>query len=480
MSEKSSKIDATLRKLAENTATGIGEAPGEMDDVEFLSGSDLAGDPNCPFCHGLGYLRRDLPIGHPDFGRVQICSCRQGQVAQQIHERLFAISNLANLQHLIFENFQARGRVGLGPWQADSLERAFNQAQQFAQKAEGWLLLQGGFGCGKTHLAAAIANFTVSLGVPTLFITVPDLLDALRFTYDDPESTFEERFEEIRTAPLLIMDDFGTQNATSWAQEKLFQILNYRYINHLPLVVTTNLLLEQIEGRIRSRLEDPELVTRVFIQAPDYRRPTDDTTHSDLSSLAMHHDQTFSNWDDRQAENLSTDERRSLDNALKIAINYARSPQGWLVFCGPYACGKTHLAAAIANSRADLGQPPMLISVSDLLDHLRATFSASSPVSLDRRFEEIRNAPLLILDALGEQSPTAWANEKLFQLIDYRHINKLPTVFTTAKYPEELDERVYSRIMDSRLCTICSIKAPGYRGGAQTKPAIHRKRKQSG
>ena len=446
-----------------------------MSEVEYLSPTDLAGDINCPYCHGLGYLRRDLPIGHPDFGRLQICSCRHGQVSQQIHQRLFSISNLDNLRHLTFENFQPRGRVGLGPWQADSLERAYNQSQQFSQKADGWLLLQGGFGCGKTHLAAAIANFTVSLGVPTLFITVPDLLDALRYTYDNPESTFEQRFEEIRTAPLLIMDDFGTQNATAWAQEKLFQILNYRYINRLPLVVTTNLLLDQIEGRIRSRLEDPELVTRVFIQAPDYRRPTDDTTHSDLSSLAMHHEQTFSSWDDRQSENISTEFRASLGSALKIATNYAREPRGWLVFTGTYACGKTHLAAAIANSRADIGQPPLFISVSDLLDHLRATFSTNSSVSLDRRFEEIRSAPLLILDALGEQSPTPWANEKLFQLVDYRHINKLPTVITTAKYLNEIDERIYSRIMDSRLCTICSIKAPGYTGG-QTRATRRQKR----
>jgi len=443
--------------------------------VDFSYQTDLAGDPNCPICHGLGYVRRDLPINHPDFGKLQICICRQGQVSQQIHQRLFAISNLENLRHMTFENFQPRGRVGVGPWQADSLERAYNHAHQFAQTANGWLLLQGGYGCGKTHLAAAIANFTVSLGMPTLFITVPDLLDSLRFAYDNPESTFEQRFEEIRSAPLLIMDDFGTQNATSWAQEKLFQIINYRYINHLPLVVTTNLLLEQIEGRIRSRLEDPELVTRVYIQSPDYRRPTDDSGHSDLSSLAMHHEQTFGNWDDRQSENLSPEDRRSLEKAIKAATGYARSPQGWLVFTGPYACGKTHLAAAIANARADIGQPPLLISVSNLLDHLRATFSPNSPVSLDRRFEELRSAPLLILDALGEQSPTPWANEKLFQLIDYRHLNKLPTVITTAKYLEELDPRLLSRIQDARLCTICAITAPGYRGTPE-KPTTHRGR----
>ena len=80
--------------------------------------------------------------------------------------------------------------------------------------------------------------------MPTLFITVPDLLDSLRFAYQSTEATFEQRFEQIRQAPLLVLDDFGTQNATAWAQEKLFQIINYRYINRLPLVITTNLALD--------------------------------------------------------------------------------------------------------------------------------------------------------------------------------------------------------------------------------------------
>ena len=55
--------------------------------------------------------------------------------------------------------------------------------------------------------------------------------------------------------------------------KKLFQILNYRYINRLPLVVTTNLLLEEIEERIRSRLEDPDLVTRVICALPIIANP---------------------------------------------------------------------------------------------------------------------------------------------------------------------------------------------------------------
>ncbi len=477
MTKKAGKLDETLKKLVEDTATGKSEPSEEISEVEFTYTTDLIGDPNCPYCHGLGYLRRDLPVGHPDFGRLQICSCRQGQVTRQIHQRLFSISNLDNLQHLTFENFQSRGRLGLGPWQADSLEQAYNHAQLFAQKVDGWLLLQGKYGCGKTHLAAAIANFTVGMGVPTLFITVPDLLDTLRFSYDNPESTFEERFEEIRNAPLLIMDDFGTQNATAWAQEKLFQIINYRYINRLPLVVTTNLLLDQIEGRVRSRLEDPDLVNRVFIDAPDYRRAADEFTDSGLSSLSIHRFQTFSNWDDRRVENLSSEDRLSLEKALRTAIDYAHDPQGWLVFIGTYSCGKTHLAAAIANFRSDTNKPPLFISVSDLLDELRAAINSTSTISFNRTFQEIRNAPLLILDALGGHSLSPWADEKVFQLVDYRHINKLPTVFTTAKLVNQIDQHIRSRIQDNRLCTICVITAPSYRGVSPKKTRTRGKSK---
>ena len=215
---------------------------------------DLPGDPNCPYCGGVGYLRLDVPVGHPEFGKLQICTCRTQQVSQQIRQQLFKHSNLEVLSHLTFENFNPRGRVGLPPYQADSLEQAFNQAQRYAQKMNGWLLIQGKYGAGKTHLAAAIANFAVGVGVPSLFITVPDMLDSLRYAFNDPELSFEDRFEEIRNAPLLVLDDFGTQNATAWAQEKLFQILNYRYSNRLPLVVTTNLPLEEIEPRIRSQI----------------------------------------------------------------------------------------------------------------------------------------------------------------------------------------------------------------------------------
>ena len=98
---------------------------------------------------------------------------------------------------------------------------------------------------------------------------------------------------------------------------------------------------------------------------------------------------------------------------MRIAKEFAEKPQGWLVFTGKNGCGKTHLAAAIANAQDELAEePPLFVIVPDLLDYLRAAFSPNSQVSLDRRFDEVRTAKLLILDDLGSQSATPWAREK--------------------------------------------------------------------
>lgn len=382
-----------------------------------------------------------------------------------MRERLFSLSHLEELRNLTFETFNPRGRIGLGEREQASIEYAYNQARAFTKDLEGWILIQGGFGCGKTHLAAAIANEAVARGVPTLFLTVPDLLDSLRFAYSDQDVTFEERFEQVRRAPLLVLDDFGTQNTTEWAREKLFQILNHRYINRLPLVVTTNLVLEEIEGRMRSRLSDPELVTPIRILAPDYRRPIDDTGQHELSSLALHDQQTFGTFSLRKGEKLPHDDQRTLEEAFQAGQAFAENPSGWLVYMGPYGSGKTHLAAAIANYRASQGYPAMFVVVPDLLDHLRSTFNPNSNVSYDRRFEEVRNAPLLVLDDLGTQAMTPWVREKLYQLFNQRYNAGLPTVITTADAEKELDPRLYARMLDRRLCTVKKITAPAFRGG---------------
>jgi DNA replication protein len=105
----------------------------------------------------------------------------------------------------------------------------------------------GPSGCGKTHLACAIANHRLSLGQPAFYIGVSDFLDHLRSAFSPTSDiTYDELFERVKNTPLLVLDDIGTGSATSWAQEKLEQLLNYRFNAGLATVVTTDVPIENL------------------------------------------------------------------------------------------------------------------------------------------------------------------------------------------------------------------------------------------
>lgn len=430
------------------------------------------GLPDCPKCGGLGYVVPDVHPTHPDFGRAVECTCRQSERELARYERLLRISELGSLVSCSFENFVVEG-VGLPPAKQLNLKLVYDHAREFAREPKGWLVFRGGYGCGKTHLASAIANQRLAAGSPVLFINTPDLLDHLRAAYNPSAPvTFDERFESVRSAPLLILDDLGTQANTSWAQEKLYQIFNYRYNAALPTVVTTNQDLATIEGRIRSRLVDHRLVRILTITAPDFRIAGFTETHPDLSTLDLHEDQTFESFDSRDRE-LPRADSENLKRAYTAAQQFAQEPKDWLVLNSiAHGNGKTHLAAAIANYLAKRGESVLFISVPDLLDHLRSTFSPSSAIRYDRRFNEVRTAPYLILDDLGTESATPWAREKLYQLLNHRYNARLPTVITSATPIKDLDPQLESRMMDERRSIFFVLTAPSYRG--RVKNTDHR------
>jgi len=320
----------------------------------------------------MGYIRLDVPLGHPSFGKLFPCTCRMEEIALHRDRSLRSVNNLEAVKQYTFESFNLNG-LGISPERQRNLSHAYETALAYARKPEGWLVLIGGYGCGKTHLAAAIANYVLSRGVAPLFVTVPDLLDHLRSTFaPGSPQPYSDRFDQIRNTPLLILDDLGTENATPWALEKLFQLLNHRYMARLATVVTTNQDLEHIDARLRSRLVDPELVEILTILAPDHRMiGVDERFASNLDMLPYYADMTFGTFEPRQRE-LDDDEAHSLAIALQLAKSYADNPEGWIVFTGTYGVGKTHLAAAIANERLRQGHPALLVVVPDLLDYLRA------------------------------------------------------------------------------------------------------------
>lgn len=431
-------------------------------------------EERCPRCGGTGFVRHDVPVGHPDFGKAIACNCRTEERRSRRLRALDGISSLAALSHLTFETFIPEPSHLAGD-RAFNLGRAFQICADYAAAPEGWLLLSGAYGCGKTHLAAAIANARMDRGEPVVFMVVPDLLDHLRASFSpQSEVSYDNLFEMVKSAPLLILDDLGAHSSTPWAQEKLFQLLNHRYVTGLATVITTNQRVDDMEPRLRSRLMDPKLVNHFPILAPDFRSGQN-LGQAELSSLHLLKELTFAGFDQARSD-LTNEARQNLRTVVKLCREYAADPYGWLVMSGVSGSGKTHLAAAIANEiTQDAPGDAMFVVAPDLLDHLRATFSPQSNVTYDRRFDEIKKVRLLVLDDLGTESATAWAREKLFQLLNYRYNALLPTVITTTAKPDELEPRLRTRMFDTDRCHFCVLIAGPYRRGRQngegeTKP----------
>ncbi len=220
----------------------------------------------CPICKGAGYLRADVAYGHPNFGKPIACECKEIERTARRRRQLQELSNLGELQDKNFENFN--------PNTSRSVYNAYHSALEYAEDPYGWLVLIGKVGCGKTHLAAAIANRLLARGSLVLFSTVSDLLDHLRATFvPTSNEVYDQLFQKMREAALLVLDDLVAQQSSPWANEKLFQLLNYRYNSRIPTIITTNNTgLQGVEERIRSRMSDTSLVTRVtFEDAIDYR-----------------------------------------------------------------------------------------------------------------------------------------------------------------------------------------------------------------
>jgi DNA replication protein DnaC len=205
----------------------------------------------------------DASVTSPNFSRLVPCTCKLEERRRRQQANLRAFSDLSAFRDLTFDLFDPAAR---------GTREAYEAAYSFARNPDNWIVFVGPYGCGKTHLAAAIANYALhAKQMGPIFAVVPDLLDHLRTTFGpDTETSYDQRFNAIRTADLLILDDLGTENATPWAREKLFQIINYRYNERAPTVVTTN-DLDRVDGRIYSRLCDRLLSQMYYMDAEDYR-----------------------------------------------------------------------------------------------------------------------------------------------------------------------------------------------------------------
>ncbi len=252
-----------------------------------------------------------------------------------------------------------------------------------------------------------------------------------------------------------MLDDVRAEGASDWARQKLEQILNHRYNLKLPTVITTDTALDELDPSLSERFANT-----AFCRVYSLGQPRSSSLQMPALPQGLR-EETFASFDYRRVE-LSREQQQNLEVAYNLAAEFSEQPEGWLVFQGIHGCGKTHLAAAIANARLAAGQPALFLVVADLLDYLRSAFGPDSRVSYSRFFEEVKQTPLLILDDYGEQSSTPWARAKLFQLINYRYNARLPMVVTTVMTLDDMETRISSRFADPRFGTVFAILAPHY------------------
>lgn len=103
---------------------------------------------------------------------------------------------------------------------------------------------------GKTYLASCIANEIIKNGKAVIFGTLIQLLDFIRDSYSNSEVFDKDYLNLYSSVDLLVIDDLGKEKPTEWVLEKLFLIVNNRYNNYLPIVITTNYNRNQLRERL--------------------------------------------------------------------------------------------------------------------------------------------------------------------------------------------------------------------------------------
>lgn len=133
----------------------------------------------------------------------------------------------------------------------------------------------GASGLGKTHLAIGLLKKKMERGQTGLFVVVPELMERLRRCFRDGGDDFEI-LQVLYNVDCLVLDDLGAEKATEWVAERLYLVINQRYLSNRMTVITSNCNPQEIEERlgeqgkrITSRIL--EMCKAIRLTGDDYR-----------------------------------------------------------------------------------------------------------------------------------------------------------------------------------------------------------------
>jgi len=250
-----------------------------ITEDELLAGSlTLA---RCLRCEGRGVYRQALlACGDDDLQETERslpCDCRQRPA------ELWRRANLPD------GRFRGLTLADLD-WACLEPPEVGRAVRDFAEHLQAWLAegmgltLTGNVGTGKTHVAVGLVKLACGLGVEARFLTMAELLGAIKSTYDRDREASHRRgrsgatseadlLDDLAELPLLALDDLGSENPTRWVRDRLYTLINRRYLAGRPMIVTTNLSLEALADRLGertvSRLWGTSLV--INFRGADYR-----------------------------------------------------------------------------------------------------------------------------------------------------------------------------------------------------------------
>ena len=177
------------------------------------------------------------------------CRCQQAAYEKEEAERkhqefLMQVSHLkANgLQDKSLRDYTFANDKGYNP----EIRKAHDYVahwEEMREKSLG-LLLWGDVGTGKSFFAGCIANALLEKGIPVLMTNFSRILNTLTGMYSDDRNQFIDSFNKYS---LLIIDDLGIERGTEFSLEQVFNVIDSRYRSKKPMIVTTNLTLEELK-----------------------------------------------------------------------------------------------------------------------------------------------------------------------------------------------------------------------------------------